>query len=86
MAAPIANQRSQSVLFQLLDQLDKPDREMLRQFDAVDDRDLADPLVQMELVDAVGASNFTMHFGDLRRVGADRESRSHLPERRRDDG
>ena len=69
MTAPIANQRSQSVLFQLLDQLDKPDREMLRQFDAADDRDLADPLVQMELIDAVGASNFTMHFGDLEEWG-----------------
>lgn len=69
MATPIANQRNQSVMVQLLDQLDEPHKEMLREFAADSDRDLADPLVQMDLVDATGASNFTMHFGDLGEMG-----------------
>ena len=69
MAAPIANQRSQSVMHQLLDQLDEPHREMLREFDAGEDRDLDDPVLQTDLVDATGASNFTMHFGDLGEMG-----------------
>lgn len=38
-------QGSQSVMNQVLDQLDKPHKEMLREFDAGEDRDLADPVV-----------------------------------------
>lgn len=68
MSAPIANQRSRSVLDQLVEQLSEPHREMLREFDADEDRDLADPLIQQHLVERVGAANFTMHFGDLREM------------------
>lgn len=69
MAAPIANQRNRSVMVQLLQQLDEPHQEMLRCFSAADDRDLGDPLLQQELVDEVGASNFAMHFSDLGEMG-----------------
>lgn len=69
MSAPIANQRNQSVMKQLLGQLDEPHKEMLQEFDAGEDRDLDQPVVQKTLVEAVGGSDFTMHFGDLGEMG-----------------
>lgn len=68
MAAPIANQR-QNIMKQILDRLEDPHRGMLREFAAAEDRDLDDPVVQETLVDAVGASTFTLHFGDLGEMG-----------------
>lgn len=52
-----------------MSRLDSTSATALRCFDAGEDRDLDDPLLQKPLVEAVGGSDFTLHFGDLGEMG-----------------